>query len=216
MFVAYGISPKQYFLYNPLAQTLHRSRDVGFREGKRYTAPNAADEAILNRHFYRDVIKKPKPTERQPAEGEMEKSLDDESPPESRNLKIKSPEMGAHESWLADAWKPPSEGSHRNHAGKLVKSAQVALNNEEFENMIPLYGAAMIFDDHEDGIDDPNCFKAETDSLLGKKWDTTKKKELDAIGQHQVFGDFMELPEGSKPLPSHWVYKIKCDGGGNV
>ena len=26
----------------------------------------------------------------------------------------------------------------------------------------------------------------------------------------------MELPEGRKDLPSHWVYKIKRDGAGNV
>jgi hypothetical protein len=30
------------------------------------------------------------------------------------------------------------------------------------------------------------------------------KGELDAIGQHQVFGDFVELPEGRNALPSHW------------
>jgi len=42
------------------------------------------------------------------------------------------------------------------------------------------------------------------------------KEELDAIGQHQVFGDFAELPEGRKALPSHWVYNIKRDGAGNV
>jgi hypothetical protein len=41
---------------------LHRSRDVVFREGKWCTALNAADEAILNEHFYRDVIEEPKPT----------------------------------------------------------------------------------------------------------------------------------------------------------
>jgi hypothetical protein len=56
IFVGYSISTKWYFVYNPLARTLHRSRDVVFTEGKRYTAPNAADEAILNEHFYRDGI----------------------------------------------------------------------------------------------------------------------------------------------------------------
>jgi hypothetical protein len=48
IFLGYSISTKQYFLYDPLARTLHLSRDVVFREGKRYTAPNVADEAILN------------------------------------------------------------------------------------------------------------------------------------------------------------------------
>ena len=62
IFVAYSILTKQYFVYDPLAKTLHRSRDVVFREGKWYTAPNAADEAILNEHFYRDVIVEPTPT----------------------------------------------------------------------------------------------------------------------------------------------------------
>jgi hypothetical protein len=42
------------------------------------------------------------------------------------------------------------------------------------------------------------------------------KAELDAIGQHQVFGDFVELPKGRKALPGLWVYKIKRDGAGNV
>jgi len=42
------------------------------------------------------------------------------------------------------------------------------------------------------------------------------KDKLDEIGQHEVFGDFVELPEGRKALPSHWVYNIKRDGAGNV
>jgi hypothetical protein len=44
IFVGYSISTKQYCVYDPLARTLHRSQDVVFREGKRYIAPNAADE----------------------------------------------------------------------------------------------------------------------------------------------------------------------------
>src|SRR5882757_3182126 len=42
------------------------------------------------------------------------------------------------------------------------------------------------------------------------------KPELDGVGQHQDFGDFVELPEGRMALPSHWVYKIKRNGAGNV
>jgi len=34
IFVGYSISTKQYFVYDPLPKTLHRSRDVGFRETK--------------------------------------------------------------------------------------------------------------------------------------------------------------------------------------
>ena len=77
IFVGYSISTKQYFVYNPLAKTFHRSRDGVFREGKLHTAPNSADEAILNEHFYRVVIDKPKPTEKQPTEHQTEEPLDD-------------------------------------------------------------------------------------------------------------------------------------------
>jgi hypothetical protein len=56
IFVWYSMSNKQYFVYAPLARTLHRSQDVVFREGTCYTAPNGADEAVLNESFYRDVI----------------------------------------------------------------------------------------------------------------------------------------------------------------
>jgi hypothetical protein len=35
IFVGYSISTKQHFVYDPLASTLHISRDVVFREGIR-------------------------------------------------------------------------------------------------------------------------------------------------------------------------------------
>jgi len=65
IFVGYSISSKQYFVYDPLTKTLHCSRDVAFREGMQDKAPNAADDAILNEHFYRDVIVEPTPTMKQ-------------------------------------------------------------------------------------------------------------------------------------------------------
>ena len=71
----------------------------------------------------------------------------------------------------------------------------MALEDEEFEDMIPIYAAAAISDDHEDAID-PKSYKAATESPLADKWDTAMKEELDAIGQHQVFGDFVKVPEG--------------------
>jgi hypothetical protein len=122
------------------------------------------------------------------------------------------------ETSLLDAWKKPAEGSHRNSPGNdmLAVSAQLALGDEEFEDMIPIYTAAAISDNHEDGIDDPMSYNAATGSLLAEKWDTAMKQQLDGIGHHQVFREFVELTEGRTALPSHWVYKIKCNGAGNV
>jgi hypothetical protein len=144
--------------------------------------------------------------------------LDDDPSPEPPKPKKKSRELSGLETSLGDAWKPPAEGSCRNRAGKLAESAHLALKDEEFEDMIPIYAPDAISNnhDHEDGIDNPKSYKAATESLLADKWDTVMKEELDAIGQHQVFGDFVKLPEGRKALPSLWVYKIKCDGAGNV
>jgi len=214
-----------------LAKTLHHSRDPVFREGKQFTAPNAADEAILNEHFYRDVIVGPTPTKTQSetsqslekpptgdgnCECQTEEPLDNESPPKPKNY---SREFAGLETTLGDAWKLPAEGSDRNRAGKdtLAESAQLALENEAYEDMIPLSAAAAISDndDHKDAID-RKSYKASTESLLAEKWDTAMKQELDEICRHQIFGDFVELPEGRKALPSHWEYKIKRDGAGNV
>jgi hypothetical protein len=84
--------------------------------------------------------------------------------------------------------------------------------------MIPTHAAAAISNnhDHEDGIYDSMSDNAGTESPLPKKWDTAKKEQFDAIGQHQVVGDFVVLPEGGKVLPSHWVHKIKRDAESNV
>jgi hypothetical protein len=146
---------------------------VILREGMRYTAPNAVDEMILNEYCYRDVIEepKPKPTEKQPTEGQTEKALYDDSPldPPKPNTK-KSRELAGLETSLGDAWKPPVEGSHRIRAGKdtLAESTQFALKDKEFEDMIPIYAAAVISNVHEDAIH-PKSYKAATESLLADK-----------------------------------------------
>jgi hypothetical protein len=80
IFVAYSILTKQYFVYNPLAKILHRSGDVEFGEAQWYTGPNAADEAILNEHFYRHSIEEP--TEKQPFQCQTEQPLDYNPPPD--------------------------------------------------------------------------------------------------------------------------------------
>jgi len=126
--------------------------------------------------------------------------------------------MAGFETSHWDACKPPAEGSCWNHTGKdiLADSAQLAFGDEEFEDIIPIYDAAVISDDHEDERDHAKCYKAATESPLAKNWDMAMKEELDAIGQHQVFGDFVDFLERRKALPSHWVYKIMRDGAGNV
>jgi hypothetical protein len=62
--IGYSVSTKQYIVYDPLAKMLHHSRDEILREGKQYTAPNATDEAILNKHFYIDVLVEQTPTKK--------------------------------------------------------------------------------------------------------------------------------------------------------
>jgi hypothetical protein len=112
---------------------------VVFREGKKYTAPNAVDEAILNEHFYRDVIEGPRPTEKQPTRDESpehrtEEPLYDDSPHDPPKPKtIKSHELAGLEMSLGDAWKTPAKGSHRNHAGNISESVHMALEEEDFE-----------------------------------------------------------------------------------
>ena len=81
--------------------------------------------------------------------------------------------------------------------------------------MIPIYAAAAISIDQDDGINQKS-YQAATESPLPKKWDMAMNEEFDVIGQHQVFGDLVALPEGRKALPSHWVCKIKRNGAGNV
>jgi hypothetical protein len=148
----------------------------------------------------------------------MEEPLDDSSPLHPPKLKKMSRELVGIETLLGEAWKPLPEGSRLNPAGKLSQSAQFALEDEEFEDMRPMCAAATIITnhDHEDGIDNPNSYTVVTQSPLAETWDTAMKALLDAIGQHQVFGDFVELPEEGKALPCHWEYKIKRDGAGNV
>jgi hypothetical protein len=42
----------------------------------------------------------------------------------------------------------------------------LALQDEEFADIIPIYAAAAISDNHEDGIDNPKSYKAATESPL--------------------------------------------------
>jgi len=80
--------------------------------------------------------------------------VDNDSPPELTKPTKTSREFDRLETSVGDAWKPPAAGSHRNRAGKFAQAAQLALEAQEFEDMIPTYAAAVISDDHKDGIDD--------------------------------------------------------------
>jgi hypothetical protein len=84
--------------------------------------------------------------------------LDDDSPPDPQKPKSrKSRELADLETSLGDPWKLPAKGSPSNRSGKdtLAESAQLALEDEEFEDMILIYDAAAISNDYEDGINDP-------------------------------------------------------------
>ena len=151
-------------------------------KAKRYTVLNVGDEAILSDHFYRGVIEKPKPTEKQPTRDESsnpqpEQPLDNDSPADPPKPKMKSRELAGLGMSLGDGGKPPAEGSHWNRAGKnmLAESEKLDLEDEEFENMIPIYAAAAISKNHDDqeGIDDPNYYKGAIESPLAERWDTT-------------------------------------------
>jgi len=80
--------------------------------------------------------------------------------------------------------------------------------------MISIYAAAAISTNHNhvDAIDNTTSNMATTESPLAKNRDMATKAELDAITQHDVFRDFLELPQGRKALPSHWVYMINLLG----
>jgi hypothetical protein len=94
--------------------------------------------------------------------------LDDNSPPDPPKPKKKSRELAGLETSLGEAWKPPAEGSRRNRTAMLPQSAQLALEDEEFEDMIPMYVLAAISNNHnhDDGIDDRMSYKPATESLL--------------------------------------------------
>jgi hypothetical protein len=130
----------------------------------------------------------------------------------------KSRELVGLQSSIGDASKPLAEGCYRSPAGKLAESAQLALKDEEFKDMIPIYYPAAILNnhDHKNGIDDPKSYTAATESLLTKKWDTAMKEELEANAQQQGFRDFVKIGEGRKALRSHWLWTIKHDGAGDV
>jgi hypothetical protein len=95
-------------------------------------------------------------------------------------------------------------------------SAQLALEDGELKDRIPIYSAAVISDDDDDGMDDSKSYSSATEFPLAKEWDTAMKEVLDPIGPLQPFRDFVLLQERRKALRSHWVYQIMRDRAGNV
>jgi len=168
-FVGYSRSTKREFVHNSLAKTHHHSRDSVLGTWTWYTAPDGADEAILNEHFCRAVIEEPQPTGKQRTWDECsqlqtEESLDEESPLEPPLRKKNSRDLAGFKMSLGDHWMLPAEGSYQNCACKykLAVTAQHALEDEEFEYNIPFHAAAAISNNHDqkDGMDDPKSYKA--------------------------------------------------------
>jgi len=119
---------------------------------------------------------------------------------------------------LDDAGKEAAKGGHRNGAGKLAESAQLAHEDEELQDMICIHLAAAIFNNQNSqaGIDDQTSFEVVTKSPLTEKWSMTMNQKLDTICRHQLFGALVKLPEGRKALPGYWAYKIKPNEACNV
>jgi hypothetical protein len=145
------------------------------------------------------------PTRDESSQHQTGEPWNDDSPLDPLKPKKKLRESGCLERSLGDAWKPLAEGSCQNSTGKdtLAEPAQLAVEDKEFEGMIPIYAAATISDDHEDGIDAQTFYKAATESPLADKCDTAMKQESDAIISHGVSGDFVQLPEGRMAWSSH-------------
>jgi len=145
----------------------------------------------------------------------MEESLDNNWPSEPLKPKMNSQELSGLVTLLGDAGEQPAECSCGNRDGKLAESPQLALEDEEFEDMIPISAAAILSNDYDEGID-PKSYKSATQSALTETWNMVMKEELDANGQHYVFGYLVELPDRRKASPCEWVYMIQNNGAGNV
>lgn len=87
-----------------------------------------------------------------------------------------SPSLIGLDPLLAEAWMPLAEGSHPNHAGKFAETAQLALEDDELEEMSAIYAADAISDNHEDGINNRKFYKAATHSPLANEWDTARRE----------------------------------------
>jgi len=94
----------------------------------------------------------------------MQDSFDNHSLPETLKPKKYFQELAGHEMSHGDAWKPPGECSCENCTGKQnsAKTTPLALEDKEFKDMIPIYAAAVISNDHDhqDGIDNAVCYAA--------------------------------------------------------
>jgi hypothetical protein len=130
--VGYSIITKQYLVCDVLPKTLPHTRDVVLRDGKGYTAPNAADKAILNKHFKTDVVNNPRhiTIEKKPTERQTEVTLDTNVLLEPPNLIKMSSDMAALERSLGDAWKLPAVASCANHAGKENVGTTCAIRSQ--------------------------------------------------------------------------------------
>jgi hypothetical protein len=109
------------------------------------------------------------------SESLTDEQLDDDSPPDPQKPKSQKPrELASLESSVGDAWKPPAEGSQRNRGGLLANSAQLLLEDEEFECTILIDAGAASSDNHDDGIN-RRSYNAATESPLTENWDMVMK-----------------------------------------
>jgi len=170
LYEEYWILAKQYFIYNPLAKSLHCSRDVIFKAGMQSTANNAANKSIFNENCFRDDIEEHNSTEKKLNEYLSEESMDVHPPLEPPKSKNKSRQLDAIEIWLGDALKLRATGSCQTCSvkGTLVLSVWLAFEDEVLECLVLIYPTSVITNDHQDGIDDSKSYNAQTESSVSK------------------------------------------------
>jgi hypothetical protein len=106
---------------------------------------------------------------------------------------------------VVNTWKPPAKCSHRNQSGQdqVAITAKQVHKDYKFKDMSSIQAVAVITNDDKNMNSGSQSYKVAITSPLAKKWDMVTKSKLNAVGQHQVFGHFIVLPDVRKHVMSY-------------
>ncbi|MBC7870646.1 MAG: DDE-type integrase/transposase/recombinase [Chitinophagaceae bacterium] len=171
IFVGYHVTNKQYSIYDPIGQRLHRSRDVVFREDRQYRVPvvigeNDENDQLLDDHFAPDEYYENQDPWFIFTPPTLYKAGQEMHPPQATNSNNTAPvhqhdipekkpnriiprEEKGLESNLGKYWKSQTEqqasesGDNASNARRRLRESALLLSVEdEEEEIIPLYCAA--------------------------------------------------------------------------